>query len=94
MIDSLVSTLVLDPSANCRFTAVEALYAHADSDIMRTAIHITCPREQSPLVQLAMIDFLAAIRNRDAARHSRSSRPALSPIPACAVAAGRALTQL
>ena len=79
VIDNLVSTLVLDPSVNCRLNAVEALYAHADSDVVRTAIRVSLPREQSPLVQLAMIDFLAAVRDRDAA-------PAFDKLSASALA--------
>ncbi len=94
VIDDLVSTLVLDPSANCRLNAVEALYAHADSEVVRTAIRVSLPREQSPLVQLAMIDFLAAVRDRDAApAFQKLSTNALAD-PSVRVAAGRALTQL
>ena len=94
VIDSLVSTLVLDPSANCRLTAVEALYAHADSDVVRTAIRVSLPREQSPLVQLAMIDFLAAVRDRDAAPAFQKLSASALADPSVRVAAGRALTQL
>jgi hypothetical protein len=94
VIDNLVSTLVLDPSVNCRLNAVEALYAHADSDVVRTAIRVSLPREQSPLVQLAMIDFLAAVRDRDAAPAFQKLSASALADPSVRVAAGRALTQL
>jgi len=94
VIDDLVSTLVLDPSVNCRLNAVEALYAHADSEVARTAIRLSLPREQSPLVQLAMIDFLTAIRDRDAAPAFQKLSASALADPSVRVAAGRALTQL
>ena len=74
-IDSLIGTLALDPSANVRMNAVQALYPNADQEVVRTAIEISLPREQSPLVQLAMIDFLTASKDRDA-------RPILEKISA------------
>jgi hypothetical protein len=94
VIDNLVSTLVLDPSVNCRLSAVEALYAHSDSEVVRTAIRVSLPREQSPLVQLSMIDFLAAIRDQDAApAFQKISSDSLAD-PSVRAAAARALTQL
>jgi anti-sigma factor RsiW len=94
VIDNLVSTLVLDPSVNCRLSAVDALYAHSDSEVVRTAIRVSLPREQSPLVQLSMIDFLAAIRDRDAApAFQKISTDSLAD-PSVRAAAARALTQL
>jgi hypothetical protein len=93
-IDSLIGTVALDPSANVRLSAVQALYAHADQEVVRTAIEISLPREQSPLVQLAMIDFLTAAKDRDA-------RPVLEKIsatdtadPNVREAASRAMIQL
>jgi anti-sigma factor RsiW len=94
VIDNLVSTLVLDPSVNCRLSAVDALYAHADSEVVRTAIRVSLPREQSPLVQLSMIDFLAAVRDRDAApAFQKISTDSLAD-PSVRAAAARALAQL
>lgn len=93
-IDSLIGTVALDPSANVRMSAVQALYAHADQEVVRTAIEVSLPREQSPLVQLAMIDFLAAAQDHDA-------RPVLEKIsatdtadPNVREAATRAMIQL
>jgi len=93
-IDNLIGTLALDPSANVRMNAVQALFADSDQDVVRTAIEISLPREQSPIVQLAMIDFLTASKDRDA-------RPVLEKISAnddadtnVREAAKRAITQL
>ena len=67
IINELIGSLALDPSANVRLSALEALYPHADLDFVRTGVLSALPREQSPLVQVAMIDFLAAARDRAAA---------------------------
>jgi len=93
-VDNLVTTLVLDPSVNCRLNAVEALYAHADSDVVRSAVRMSLPREQSPLVQLAIIDFLTAIRDRNSAPAFQKLTVNALADPSVRAAAGRALTQL
>ena len=90
----LVSTLAFDPSTNVRLSALEALYAHADRPLVRQGVLASLPREGSPLVQLAMIDFLTSVRDRDAA----PAFEALTRDPAIDVAvrnaAQRALVQL
>jgi hypothetical protein len=64
----LLNTLAFDPSINVRLGALEALYAHAERDPVRAAINAALPRERSPLVQVAMIDFVVAARDAEAAR--------------------------
>jgi hypothetical protein len=61
----LLNTLAFDPSVNVRLCALEALYAHADRDPVRAAVLAALPREVSPLVQVAMIDFVVAARDGD-----------------------------
>ena len=56
----------LDPSTNVRLSALDALYPHANQPIVRSGVLATLPREQNPLVQVAMIDFLVAARDRAA----------------------------
>lgn len=56
----LLNTLAFDPNVNVRLGALEALYAHANRGPVRTAIAAALPRERSPLVQVAMIDFIVA----------------------------------
>jgi hypothetical protein len=67
VINDLIGALAFDPSTNVRLAAIDALYPHADRDVVRAGVLASLPREQSPLVQLAMIDFLVAARDRDAA---------------------------
>ncbi len=63
----LLQTLAFDPRTNVRLVALEQLYAHADRERVRSAVLAALPRETSPLVQVAMIDFMAAVRDDDAA---------------------------
>lgn len=63
----LVNMLAFDPSTNVRLSALEALYPHADKRIVRDGVLASLSRESSPLVQLAMIDFLTSLRDRQAA---------------------------
>ena len=67
VLDDLVSALAFDPSANIRLRALEALYPHADRPVVRAGILAALPREQNPLVQLELIDFVAAAEDRAAA---------------------------
>ncbi|MDP3071176.1 MAG: HEAT repeat domain-containing protein [Opitutaceae bacterium] len=67
ILDDLVSALAFDPSANVRLRALEALYPHADRDVVRAGILAALPREQNPLVQLELIDFVAAAEDSAAA---------------------------
>ena len=66
-IDELLGILAYDGSVSVRLNAVEALLPHADAAMVRFAVASALPRETSPLVQLAMIDFLAATRDPSAA---------------------------
>jgi putative zinc finger protein len=94
VIDSLVSTLALDPSVNCRLSAVEALYAYSDNAVVGTAIRLSLPREQNPLVQLAMIDFLTAVHDHDASPVLQTLSSDTLIDKSVRDAAGRALTEL
>lgn len=94
LINELIASLALDSSPNVRLRALEALYPHAGQEVVRTAVLMSLPRESNPLVQVAMIDFLAAARDRDA-------KPALEKMSAnelndqdVRTAAKRALAQL
>ena len=67
ILNDLLAALAFDPSANVRLRALEALYPHAESQTVRDGILATLPREQNPLVQLEMIDFVASAHDRAAA---------------------------
>lgn len=66
VLDDLISALAFDPSANVRLRALEALYTHADNQVVRSGVLASLPREKNPLVQLEMIDFVTAARDREA----------------------------
>lgn len=63
VVSGLLNTLAYDPSVNVRLSALEALYPHASLPEVRSAVAAALPREPSPLVQVTMIDFLAASRD-------------------------------
>lgn len=94
VLDELILALAFDPSANVRLRALEALHAHADNATVRAGIIAALPREQNPLVQLELIDFVATA-------HDRTAAPALEKISreessdqSVRAAARRALAQL
>ncbi|MBP6506911.1 MAG: HEAT repeat domain-containing protein [Opitutaceae bacterium] len=66
VITQLISALALDPSTNVRLSALEALYPHANQEVVRAGVLASLTREQNPLVQVSMIDFLVATRDRAA----------------------------
>lgn len=94
VLNDLISSLALDPSANVRLSALEALYPHADQDVVRAGVLASLPREQNPLVQISMIDFLAAARDREAAPTLEKISTNESADTSVRNAAKRALTQL
>lgn len=93
-IAKLIGTMAFDPSTNVRLCALEALYAHADKPIVRKGLLAALPKERSPLVQIAMIDFLAAIDEPDGAEVLQSVIKDNNNDKNVREAAQRALTQL
>ncbi len=67
VLNDLMAAVAWDPSTNVRLRALEALFPHGDSKLVRDGILASLPREQNPLVQLEMIDFVAATKDRAAA---------------------------
>jgi len=65
-VDSLLNTLALDPNINVRLSALEALYHHADGPEVHAGVLAALSRETSPLVQVAIIDFLTAAKAQEA----------------------------
>ena len=66
VLSDLIASLALDPSVNVRLSALDARYPHASQKLVRAGVLASLPREQNPLVQVAMIDFLVAARDHDA----------------------------
>lgn len=63
----LVGALAFDPSINVRLSALEALAPHTDDSLVRAGLLSALPRERAPLVQVGLIELLAAAGERDAA---------------------------
>jgi len=93
-IAKLIGTMAFDPSTNVRLCALEALYAHADKPIVRKGLLAALPKERSPLVQIAMIDFLAAIDEPAGAEALQSVVKDSNNDKTVREAAQRALTRL
>lgn len=66
VINTLISALAFDTNPNVRLRALEGLYPHAEQEVVRAGVLASLPREQNPLVQVSMIDFLAAARDAEA----------------------------
>ncbi|HLP08672.1 MAG TPA: hypothetical protein VK178_10930 [Opitutaceae bacterium] len=65
-IAKLLSALSLDPNVNVRLSALDSLYAHAGDAAVQSGVLAALTREASPIVQVAMIDFLATARATEA----------------------------
>jgi len=72
LIDGLINTMAFDSSVNVRLNALNALYMHADQEVVRAGVLACLTREPNPLVQVSMIDFLVAARAREAAPQLRA----------------------
>lgn len=67
VLTDLVAAMTIDPSVNVRLSAVEAVTPHATDKIVRAGLLAALPRENAPLVQVAMIELLGSIREVEAA---------------------------
>lgn len=74
-INELLTALAFDSSANVRLRALVGLARHADKEVVRAGVLASLGREENPLVQISMIDFLAAARDLEA-------KPAIEKISA------------
>jgi anti-sigma factor RsiW len=66
VLTDLVGALALDPSVNVRLSAIEALTPHANEAVVRNGLLAALSRESAPLVQVAMIELLASVRETGA----------------------------
>jgi len=61
VLETLIETLVSDPSVNVRLAAVDALASHLDRRAVSDGLRGALPGQSSPLVQIAMIETLAGL---------------------------------
>jgi anti-sigma factor RsiW len=66
VVHELISALALDPSAHVRLCALDGLIPHVDQEVVRAGVLACLAREENPLVQISMIDFLATARDGSA----------------------------
>lgn len=61
---ALLQTLNYDPNVNVRLAALEALYSYGEEPGMRHELVESLRRQTSPLVQIALIDLLVKLREK------------------------------
>jgi HEAT repeats len=75
VMNALVTTVNHDPNVNVRLAAVDALRPFTGSPathlLARNAVVQALPRQTTPIVQVALIDFLAELKERNAAPELR-----------------------
>ena len=81
VLSALMRTLRYDPSVDVRLAALDALSRHATQPQVRTSVIDALQEQQSPLVQVALIDQLVEWRDTRAAQHLQKLRqdPNLNP---------------
>jgi HEAT repeat protein len=67
VISALVDALIHDPNVNVRLAAIDALERFASREDVRRAAIAAVDRQMSPLVQIALIDFLVKTNERQSA---------------------------
>ena len=65
-INALLDTLNNDPSINVRLAAVDALYLFYDSPSVREGVIQSLTQQNSPFLQVALVDLLVSVQERQA----------------------------
>ena len=64
VLGALLTTVDHDPSVNVRLAAVDALRNFTDSPVGRNGLVHALSKQESPLVQIAILDEIVAVRER------------------------------
>lgn len=72
LISALLNTLNHDPNTNVRLASLDALEKFSVEPAVRRALVASLPLQNSPLVQIALIDGLVQMRNRSAESELRT----------------------
>lgn len=67
VINALIQTLNYDPNVNVRLASAEALYQFSERSEVREAMVLALAKEQSPIVQVALIDLLVSLQRKEGA---------------------------
>jgi len=65
---ALLDTLENDPNVNVRLSAVDALYLFSENPMVKKGLVAALSKQESPLVQIALMDLLVDIREKRAAK--------------------------
>ncbi len=78
---TLLNTLNSDPSINVRLSAVDALYLFRNNKIVKDGLVKALENQQSPMVQMALIELLSEIKEKKAlkALQSLMSKKSVNP---------------
>jgi anti-sigma factor RsiW len=74
VLSALLHTLRYDPSVDVRLAALDALSRHSAQPQVRSSVVNALQEQQSPLVQVALIDQLVEWHDRDAKQHLEKLR--------------------
>jgi HEAT repeats len=72
IISALLKTLNHDSNVNVRIVTVEALAKLGESSRVREGLIHSLAIQESPLIQMAIVDFLVALRDKNAIGHLKS----------------------
>ena len=64
LLSALLQTLNYDPNVDVRLAAIDALYRFSSEPNVRKGLIESLPRQDSPLVQIAVIDLLVQLQER------------------------------
>jgi len=67
VVTALLDTLMHDPNVNVRLASVDALRRFASRDAVRRGAVDALPKQSSPMVQIALVDFLIEESGRESA---------------------------
>jgi anti-sigma factor RsiW len=67
VLSALLRTVSYDQNVNVRLAALDALRQSGSNDVVRRGLVESLDRQTSPLVQIALIDLLVEIRDKEAA---------------------------
>jgi hypothetical protein len=65
IVQALLDTLTRDPNVNVRLASIDALERFADREVVRRTAMDVMQTQMSPLVQIALIDFMVKVNDRN-----------------------------
>ncbi len=81
VLSALLRTVKTDPNVNVRLSAVDALRQFGDSPVARRGIAQALGRQESALVEVALLDLVRELRDKDAVPEvsSLAEKPGVDP---------------